>query len=86
MLDEVSIKHDLIYRTNTEEIIGCTNLNETCNYVNQLGETFRPDTEAIPLATHILQFMIQGLILNIHMLFSLVIKCHLKYFGKQLKT
>lgn len=61
LVDEISIKEDLIYKASTGEIVGFCQLNESSNKLKDLEKQIKEDGDNLPIATHIMQLMIRGI-------------------------
>ena len=64
--DEMKIKEDLVYDKNTGQLIGFTNIGDVDNQLLQLEQMCKNEIPLPKLATHMLTFMVRGLLSSLN--------------------
>ena len=63
MFDEVKIKEDLVYDKHSGELVGFVNVGDVNNQLLQFEREWTSNSNGQPpLATHMLTFMVRGLL------------------------
>lgn len=62
IFDEMKIKEDLVYDKHTGQLTGFLNIGEVNNQLLQLEQVCKQETPLPKLATHMLTFMVRGLL------------------------